>query len=138
MFKKRTNKELDSIFDSQNVKEIEEIVVKQRQFLRHLGHAQRDGLAQAPKPDRSPRRRDRDVVQEVVDQPLQDLHIKLAPTDVLVHGREHPGGDLHERLGQDEGHGLGHVERVLAVIVAGGAQVQSGRGQAGLLVVARE
>ncbi len=76
MFKQDADEELDGVADAQDVKELEQVVVEEGQLLRHLRHAQRDGVAQAPEPDGLSRTGQRDVVQKVVDETLEDLEMR--------------------------------------------------------------
>jgi len=78
MFKQHADEQLDGVPDAQDVEELEQVVVEQWQLLGNPGHAESDGIAQAPEPNRLSRAWERNVVEQVVDEALQYLQKGVA------------------------------------------------------------
>ena len=73
MFKQHADEQLDGVPHAQDIEELEQAVVEERKLLGDPGHAERDGVAETPKPNRLPRTWERNVVKQVVDEALEYL-----------------------------------------------------------------
>ena len=76
IFKQDADEQFDRVGHAQDVEELEQVVVEEWQLLWYFWHAQRDGVTEAPKPNRLSRTGQRDVVKQVEDQPFEYLTIK--------------------------------------------------------------
>ena len=76
MFKQHADEQLDGVPHAQDIEELEQAVVEERKLLGNPGHAERDGVAETPKPNRLPRTWERNVVKQVVDETLEYLKRK--------------------------------------------------------------
>ena len=73
MLEERADEELDGVLDAEQVEEVEQVEVEERQFGGRLGQRDGAGVAQTPEPDAAPGGGARHVVQQGVDRALQDL-----------------------------------------------------------------